>query len=45
MGVQPSAAQFSRLLASLLETGAAPSGVTAETTALIGRLARVLLKT
>ncbi len=42
--VQPSAAQFSRLLASLLREGAAPSGVTAETPALLHRLSSSLLK-
>jgi len=42
--VQPSAAQLSRLLASLLREGAAPSGVTAETPALLARLAPALLK-
>jgi thioredoxin 1 len=42
--VQPSAAQLSRLLASLLREGAAPSGVTSETSALLARLSPVLLK-
>lgn len=42
--VQPSAAQLSRLLASLLEGGAAPSGVTAEASALLDRLSSSLLK-
>ena len=42
--VQPSPGQFSRLLASLLQAGAAPSGVTAETRALLGRLSAVLSK-
>jgi thioredoxin 1 len=42
--VQPSAAQLSRLLASLLREGAAPSGVTAETSALLARLSPALLK-
>jgi thioredoxin-like negative regulator of GroEL len=42
--VQPSAAQLSRLLASLLREGAAPSGVTAETSTLLTRLSSVLLK-
>ena len=42
--VQPSAAQLSRLLASLLREGAAPSGVTTETSMLLTRLSSVLLK-
>ncbi len=42
--IQPSAAQLSRLLANLLQDGAAPSGVTAETSALLARLSSVLLK-
>jgi thioredoxin 1 len=42
--VQPSAAQLSRLLASLSREGAAPSGVTAETSALLARLSPALLK-
>jgi thioredoxin 1 len=40
--VQPSAAQLSRLLATLLQDGAAPAGVTAETPALLARLSAVL---
>lgn len=42
--VQPSAPQLSRLLASLLREGAAPSSVTAETSMLLTRLSSVLLK-
>ena len=42
--VQPSAGQLSRLLASLLREGAAPAGVTAETSALLARLSPALLK-
>jgi hypothetical protein len=42
--IQPSAAQLSRLLATLLQDGAPPSGVTAETPALLARLSAVLLK-
>ena len=41
--IQPSAAQLARLLASLLREGAAPSGVTAETSALLDRLSSTLL--
>jgi thioredoxin-like negative regulator of GroEL len=40
--VQPSAAQFTRLLATLLEPGAAPSGVAAEAPALLARLSALL---
>src|SRR5512140_1038707 len=42
--IQPSGAQLSRLIANLLRDGAVPSGVTAETSALLARLAPVLLK-
>jgi thiol-disulfide isomerase/thioredoxin len=42
--IQPSAAQLSRLLATMLQEGAAPSGVTAETRALLARLAPTLSK-
>jgi thioredoxin-like negative regulator of GroEL len=41
--IQPSGPQLSRLLANLLQDGAVASGVTAETSALLIRLAPVLL--
>jgi hypothetical protein len=41
--IQPSGPQLSRLLANLLQDGAVASGVTAETSALLTRLAPVLL--
>ena len=41
--IQPSGPQLSRLLANLLQDGAVASGVTAETSALLARLAPVLL--
>jgi thiol-disulfide isomerase/thioredoxin len=41
--IPPSLSQFSRLLATLLQDGSAPSGVTAETPALLARLSAVLL--
>ncbi len=40
--IQPSLAQLTRLLATLLQDGATPSGVTAETPALLARLSTVL---
>ena len=42
--IQPSATQLSRLLANQFGDGAVASGVTAETSALLIRLSRVLLK-
>ncbi|HMA09565.1 MAG TPA: thioredoxin family protein [Ramlibacter sp.] len=41
--ILPSGPQLSRLLASLRQDGAAPSGVTPETSALLARLSAVLL--